>query len=325
MSDGSPWPRVSIVTPSYNQGQFIEETIRSVLLQGYPNLKYIIIDGGSTDDSVEIIGKYEPWLAYWVSEKDKGQSHAINKGWAHSTGDILAWLNSDDLYLPGAIGRAVEALWQNPENAMVYSDGVWIDETNRFLKMQQSGPVDARQLLTGASRSFGGIPQPTAFMRREAVQMVNGLDESLHMAMDFDLWVKLILRYTLRYVSGPAWAALRFHTHMKTKKRMAEGWVSDLLALERGINDPLCPPGIFIKGNKAYARLCLNLAILHLQNYEGRFFQEYYIRALKTSFAETVYLSIYHSLIQLYRSVLPWSIQRWVRNLRGIQEPTCSS
>jgi len=101
--DGSPWPRISIVTPSYNQGRFIEETIRSVLLQGYPDLEYIIIDGASTDQSAEIIQKYEPWLTYWVSEKDRGQAHAINKGFAKATGDIGAYLNSDDMYLVNAL------------------------------------------------------------------------------------------------------------------------------------------------------------------------------------------------------------------------------
>jgi glycosyltransferase involved in cell wall biosynthesis len=101
--DGCPWPRISIVTPSYNQGQFIEETIRSVLLQGYPDLEYIIIDGGSTDNSVEIIAKYEFRLAYWVSEKDRGQSHAINRGFCRSTGCLLGWLNSDDVLLPNAL------------------------------------------------------------------------------------------------------------------------------------------------------------------------------------------------------------------------------
>ena len=108
MSDGHPWPRISIVTPSYNQGQFIEETIRSVLQQGYPNLEYIIIDGGSTDNSVEIIKKYEEYLTYWVSEPDDGQYDAINKGFSRATGEIMAWLNSDDMYVPWTFKTVAE-------------------------------------------------------------------------------------------------------------------------------------------------------------------------------------------------------------------------
>jgi glycosyltransferase involved in cell wall biosynthesis len=115
MTDGSAWPHISIVTPSYNQGQFIEETIRSVLLQGYPNLEYIIIDGGSTDNTVEIIEKYESWISYWVSEKDSGQSDALNKGFAIGDGQICAYINSDDIFLPNALSKVSLAYAENPE------------------------------------------------------------------------------------------------------------------------------------------------------------------------------------------------------------------
>ena len=104
MPDGNSWPKISIVTPSFNQGKYIEETIRSVLLQGYPDIEYIVIDGGSMDASLDIIKKYERWLTYWVSEPDKGQSHAINKGFAKSSGEIYAYINSDDFYCPSAFG-----------------------------------------------------------------------------------------------------------------------------------------------------------------------------------------------------------------------------
>src|SRR5437773_6556922 len=127
------WPRISVITPSFNQGQFLEETIRSVLLQGYPNLDYIIIDGGSTDGSVEVVKKYEPWLTYWVSEPDRGQSHAINKGWQRAHGDVLAWLNSDDTYNPDALRCAAEALQQNPAAGMVYSDMNYIDVSSNVI------------------------------------------------------------------------------------------------------------------------------------------------------------------------------------------------
>ena len=109
-SESFAWPRVTVVTPSFNQGAFIEETIRSVLLQDYPNLEYLIVDGGSTDSTLEVIKAYEPWIDYWVSERDRGQTHAINKEFARATGEILAWLNSDDTFEPLAIRTVVQRM-----------------------------------------------------------------------------------------------------------------------------------------------------------------------------------------------------------------------
>jgi glycosyltransferase involved in cell wall biosynthesis len=256
--DGRPWPKVSIVTPSYNQGQFIEETIRSVLLQGYPNLEYIIIDGGSTDDSLDIIKKYEPWLSGWVSENDNGQSHAINKGLKLSTGVFWAWLNSDDIYMPGTIYRSVKALQENSKAAVVYGDGLWINEDSVPLSIYRSGPLGARALLTGASGH--GIPQATAFMRREAVESVGGLNEKLNMAMDYDLWIKLSFHYDLQYLPGPPFASIRSHTRMKTRNNQLEAYLEDLQVLRENLNHSLCPPGVSLFRNREYVTGNLGVA-----------------------------------------------------------------
>jgi glycosyltransferase involved in cell wall biosynthesis len=133
MPDGRPWPQVSVVTPSYNQEQFIEETIRSVLLQGYPNLEYIIIDGGSIDESVEIIRKYADWLAYWVSEPDRGQTDALNKGFARAHGEIVAWLNSDDTYEPGTLRRVAQEFGEDQARVVIYGNCNFVDENGSFL------------------------------------------------------------------------------------------------------------------------------------------------------------------------------------------------
>jgi len=203
MPDSSFWSRVSIVTPSYNQAQFIEETIRSVLLQGYPDLEYIIIDGGSTDGSVEIIRKYEPWLAYWVSEKDSGQSEAINKGFARATGPFVAWLNSDDTYEPKAINRALQYMVSHSTSSLVYSDCNVIDESGKkFNKFYARPFVWEEHLLENL------IPQPSVFMRKDIFDIVAGVDESLHCIMDYDLWLRMGRQNYIMYVPD-TWANFR--------------------------------------------------------------------------------------------------------------------
>jgi len=319
MPSGRPWPRVSIVTPSYNQARFVEETIRSVLLQGYPNLEYIVIDGGSTDGSVEIIRKYESWLASWVSEPDRGQCHAVNKGWERATGDILAYLNSDDFYLPGALCRAVIACEECPSSAVIYCDGLWTDEFGQKVKILKGGQLDVKQLIMGSAVD---IPQPTAFIRREAIQSVGGLDESLHMAMDFDLWLRLALRYPFKYIEGEPWAALRFHGTQKTQTRILEDRIDALRAIERAILDPRCPEGITLKGNSLYARLCLDLAAFYQDRGNLVRSGEYLARALQTQPMTTLSLAVYRTLIRTYRAILPLSVQGLVRRMRGIEQPS---
>ncbi|MFX0196412.1 MAG: glycosyltransferase family 2 protein [Candidatus Hodarchaeota archaeon] len=182
-------PLVSIVTPSYNQGQFIDETIRSVLLQGYPNLEYIIIDGGSTDGSVDIIRKYADRLDYWVSEKDSGPAQAINKGFARAEGKILAWLNSDDFLLPGAIGRIAEIHKNNP-SAVAWVGGCYrINTTGRILSAVIPQGLNRDCLADWGNGGF--FYQPSCFFTAQAWHKVGPLDENLHFVFDLDLWLRL--------------------------------------------------------------------------------------------------------------------------------------
>jgi glycosyltransferase involved in cell wall biosynthesis len=210
MDDNQPWPRISIVTPSYNQGQFIEETIRSVLLQGYPNLEYIVIDGGSTDGSAEIIRKYESHLAYWVSEPDGGQANAINKGFKSVTGEVLAWLNSDDIYTPGAIYEAAEYFGKHAECQVAHGKTDIVDAEGLLIGNCSSEPFDLEQLLSGNS-----IPQPSTFFRRDVFESVGGLDESFQFCLDYDLWLRIATLSSFDYVPR-LWAKFRRHPTSKT-------------------------------------------------------------------------------------------------------------
>lgn len=202
-------PLVSIITPSYNQADFLEQTILSVLEQDYPNIEYLVIDGGSTDGSVEIIKKYADRITWWVSEKDKGQADALNKGLARAKGEIVAWLNSDDVYKPGAIKQAVEALQQNPAVGMVYSKLQSIDRWGEVFNTISYRPFDLPDLLT-----FNIIGQPTVFMRREILQQAGPLDASYNYLLDHHLWLRMLRLAPIKYVPT-VWAAARHHPSAK--------------------------------------------------------------------------------------------------------------
>jgi glycosyltransferase involved in cell wall biosynthesis len=204
-------PLVSIVTPSFNQARYIEATIQSVLSQDYPRIEYMIVDGGSTDGTVDVIKRYEGRLAWWVSEQDKGQTDAINKGFARATGQILAWLNSDDTYEPGAVSAAVKYLLDHPNIGMVYSDCNFINEDGRVIGKFGSAQTDYRLLRQG----FVHIPQQTMFFRADLWKQVGPLDPSFYFAMDYDLWTRLAARTELKYVRQ-TWANFRLHTTGKT-------------------------------------------------------------------------------------------------------------
>lgn len=202
---------VSIVTPSYNQARFLEETMRSVLEQDYPHIEYIVVDGGSTDGSREIIEKYANRLAWWVSEKDRGQTDAINKGFARARGEVLAWLNSDDTYQPSAIREAVEFLRANPQVGLVYGDANYIDEHGRVIGRFPAAQTDYRRLRQG----YVHIPQQSAFFRGDLWRKVGPLDDSFYFAMDYDLWVRLAHEAPIVYLPR-VWANFRLHSDAKT-------------------------------------------------------------------------------------------------------------
>lgn len=206
--------KLSIITPSFNQGRFLEETILSVLNQGYEPLEYIIIDGGSTDESVSIIRRYEDRLAYWVSEKDRGQVHAINKGLEQATGDILAFINSDDVYLPGAFNAVINHFVDHPKSDWVCGDTIMFGEGHETQVIHARVPQSAAHCLSWAYRA----PQPGHFWKRELVS--SGFQERWNYDFDHDMYVRLLLAgHKCEYIPLPM-AGYRLHEVSKT---VAEG------------------------------------------------------------------------------------------------------
>ncbi len=212
-------PLVSIVTPSYNQARYLGATIQSVLEQDYPRIEYIVMDGGSTDGSVEVIQRFADRIAYWISEPDSGQTDAINKGFARAQGEILAWLNSDDLYRPGAISEAVTFMQQHPEVGLVYGDTDYIDETGQVIGWFPAAETDYKRLRRG----YVHIPQQAAFFRKSVWRTVGPLDPTFYFAMDYDLWVRIASVAPIRY-HPRTWAAFRLHGDAKSLAAADRCW-----------------------------------------------------------------------------------------------------
>lgn len=223
---------VSIVTPSFNQARYLEATIRSVLSQDYPRVEYIVIDGASSDGSAEIIKKYENHLAYWVSEKDNGQAEAINKGLAHAKGDILAWLNSDDYYLPDTIPAAVKVFDENPDVVMTYGDMLAVDEYGKTINVLKYKQLTLEDLLC-----FQIIGQPAVFFRREAYEKISGLDTTFHFLLDHHLWIRIAQQGKILHVPQ-TWAAARYHAEAKNRAKAAEFGREAFRILDWGKSQP---------------------------------------------------------------------------------------
>ena len=207
---------VSIITPSYNQVSFLEQTLRSVLEQDYPRIEYIVVDGASSDGSIDVIKKYADKLAWWVSEKDSGQAEAINKGLIRSNGEIVAWLNSDDYYLPNAISKVVEVFEANPDVVMIYGDMLAVDEHGQTIN-----ELKYKQLMLEDLLCFQIIGQPAVFFRREAYKKAGGLDTTFHFLLDHHFWIRIAQHGKILHVPQ-MWAAARYHVAAKNRAKAAE-------------------------------------------------------------------------------------------------------
>lgn len=214
-------PLVSIVTPSYNQGRFLERTIRSVLEQDYPHIEYLIMDGGSTDGSVEIIRTFSGQIDFWESKPDEGQADAINRGWQRSNGEIIAWLNSDDTYKPGAIEYVADIFFRNPGMDVITADCTIIDADDQFVRMLPSYDFRIELLLAGNS-----LPQPGVFCRRERVEEAGWLDSNLHYVFDWKLWLTMSLKSACFYYLPKVLA----HYRSWGKSKTAIGGLGDSLS-----------------------------------------------------------------------------------------------
>ena len=242
-------PRVTIVTPSYNQGHFIRATIESVLSQDYGNVEYIVMDGGSTDQTACVVKDYASRLTF-ISERDRGQSHAINKGFRLGQGSILAWINSDDVYLPGAISTAVRAFSANPGCGMIYGEGYVMDREGSLQgRFPHSRPFDLWRLVYLSDY----ILQQSSYFRREALDQVGYLDEQLHYGMDWDIFIRIGMRYPVAYIPEYL-GCIREHAESKSSLgsvvRARE--LHELLRKHTGMR---LPPGSIVYGGETYWRL----------------------------------------------------------------------
>lgn len=221
-------PKISVIVPSFNQEKFLEETLLSVLDQNYPNLELIIIDGGSTDGSVEIIKRYEDRVSYWVSEPDGGQTPGLIKGFNRATGEIQCWLNSDDLHMPHTLKEVAEFFQKNPSADAVYGNTIWVDENTIPIREQREIPFNKFIWMY----TYNYIPGQSMFWRSEIYKNVGGLDPNFNLAMDADLWIRFSEKGKIAHINR-IWSKMRFYPEQKNRHFRDASDKEDLIIRKR--------------------------------------------------------------------------------------------
>src|ERR1051325_984467 len=267
------YPKISIVTPSFNQGKYIEQTILSVLDQAYPNLEYIIIDGGSTDNSVEIIKKYEKYVTYWISEKDRGQSHAINKGIQRVTGDIFNWLNSDDFYSPGVFREVADSFLGGAHVVCGKVRFHWPDGTTA---LTTAFPHSDNIMEVISSTKF---VQQSTFFPVEFIKAVNGVNEELHYSMDFELWLKYLFIHGLAGVKNNNKVIADFRIHYSSKTFLSDNnffkeWIKIFISIKSLYDESINSRYDKMLGNYRFDIPSVNLNRETIQAAVSRFFYD---------------------------------------------------
>lgn len=238
---------VSIITPSFNQAPFLRRTLESVLSQDYQPMEYLVVDGGSVDGSLDIIREYAARLTWWTSEPDAGQADAINKGLTRANGEIVAWLNSDDFYLPGAVRAAVRAFQEHPDAVLIYGNMQAVDESDRITNVMTYSQLTLEQLLC-----FHIIGQPAVFLRRSAVAAAGGLHIDYHLLLDHQLWIRLAQLGPVVHVDQ-TWAAARYHASAKNRARAEQFGAEALRILDWAARQPDLAPVLQRVGNRPRA------------------------------------------------------------------------
>ncbi|UUX91806.1 glycosyltransferase family 2 protein [Methanoplanus endosymbiosus] len=317
-------PKITIITPSFNQGEFIEETILSVLNQNYPNLEYIIIDGGSTDSSVDIIKKYGKKLEYWVSEPDGGQTDAIKKGCNMATGDIIGYLNSDDLYYPNSLMEVADYFRKNPDIVMVYGDALHINREGSLMSVIHTGQIDLQNYLS----NLFYIPQPAVFFRTCVFDEIGYFDISYHLAMDKEYWTRIMVNYKIGYLPKIL-AKLRIYDEAKSSSEKYKYLAEHLRILDWFFTNI----GNFIHQKDNLKQIEINKEVIYGSIYFSGGMEYLKIRNFKLAFGNIVkglslnprqifLLSLYWSIfVAIFGQNISSKVQKISRSYRNSKDP----